>query len=59
MAVESGLRIVAEGADGVDTAFREEVLAGLSQRQKAVPARWFSDAAGSRLFEAITALPEY
>ena len=35
------------------------MLAGLSQRQKAVPARWFYDEAGSRLFEAITALPEY
>ena len=59
MAVEKGLRIVARDADGVDTAFREDVLAGLSQRQKAVPARWFYDEAGSRLFEAITELPEY
>ena len=59
MAVEKGLKIVARDADGVDTAFREDVLAGLSQRQKAVPARWFYDEAGSRLFEAITELPEY
>ena len=42
-----------------DAAFRADVLAGLAQRQKAVPARWFYDEAGSRLFEAITALPEY
>jgi L-histidine N-alpha-methyltransferase len=59
MAVEKGLRIVARDAHGVDTAFREDVLAGLNQRQKAVPARWFYDEAGSRLFEAITELPEY
>ena len=59
MAVEKGLKIVARDADGVDTAFRKDVLAGLSQRQKAVPARWFYDEAGSRLFEAITELPEY
>jgi L-histidine N-alpha-methyltransferase len=42
-----------------DPAFRADVLAGLAQRQKAVPARWFYDRAGSELFEAITALPEY
>lgn len=59
MAVEPGLRIVDHDEDGVDTAFREDVLAGLSQRHKAIPARWFYDEAGSALFEAITALPEY
>lgn len=59
MAIEPGLRIVDHDADGVDTAFREGVLAGLSQRHKAIPARWFYDEAGSQLFEAITDLPEY
>lgn len=59
MAIEPGLRIVEHDADGVDTAFREGVLAGLSQRQKAIPARWFYDETGSELFEAITELPEY
>lgn len=59
MALEDLLRIVDEDADGVDTAFREQVLAGLAQRQKAIPARWFYDEEGSRLFEAITELPEY
>ena len=39
--------------------FRDDVLAGLAQRQKAVPARWLYDDAGSRLFEDITRLPEY
>ncbi len=43
----------------VDPAFRADVLSGLSQPQKAIPARWFYDRAGSELFEAITALPEY
>ncbi len=43
----------------VDPAFRHDVLSGLSQPQKAIPARWFYDRTGSELFEAITALPEY
>lgn len=42
-----------------NTAFRDDVLAGLALPQKAVPARWFYDDAGSRLFEEITQLPEY
>lgn len=48
-------------ADGptADPDFRSDVLAGLSQSQKAIPARWFYDRAGSELFEAITRLPEY
>ena len=40
-------------------AFRADVLLGLSEPQKAVPARWFYDDEGSRLFEDITRLPEY
>ncbi len=40
-------------------AFLADVLAGLSARQKVVPARWLYDHRGSELFEAITALPEY
>jgi len=40
-------------------AFRDDVLKGLSEPQKAIPARWFYDEEGSRLFEAITQLPEY
>ena len=42
-----------------DPAFLADVLAGLSARQKVVPARWLYDHRGSELFEAITALPEY
>ena len=42
-----------------DPAFRADVLQGLAQPQKAVPARWFYDMRGSQLFEAITQIPEY
>ncbi len=43
----------------VDPAFRADVIAGLRTHPRAIPARWFYDRAGSELFEAITALPEY
>lgn len=36
-----------------------EVIAGLSQPQKVLPAKYFYDEQGSKLFEAITQLPEY
>lgn len=55
----AGLKLVERDADGVDLAFRADVLAGLAEPQKAVPARWFYDDAGSQLFEDITQLPEY
>jgi len=42
-----------------DSAFRHDVLKGLSLRPRAIPARWLYDRRGSELFEAITALPEY
>ncbi|MGP1281914.1 MAG: L-histidine N(alpha)-methyltransferase [Parasphingopyxis sp.] len=44
---------------GVDPAFRDDVLAGLATRPRAIPARWFYDLRGSELFEEITELPEY
>jgi len=53
------LALVERDENGVDLSFRADVLEGLSQRQKAVPARWFYDDAGSQLFEEITRLPEY
>jgi len=40
-------------------AFRGDVLAGLTQRQKTLPPRWFYDRRGSELFEEITRLDEY
>jgi dimethylhistidine N-methyltransferase len=42
-----------------DPAFAAAVLQGLAQNPPAIPARWFYDEEGSRLFEAITDLPEY
>ena len=59
MTTKKGLRLVEHDEDGVDTKFRADVLDGLSQMQKAIPARWLYDDAGSQLFEDITQLPEY
>jgi dimethylhistidine N-methyltransferase len=55
--LDEGPRAATAGA--ADPAFRADVLAGLSARPRAIPARWFYDRAGSELFEAITDLPEY
>jgi dimethylhistidine N-methyltransferase len=46
------------GAAGI-ISFREDVIAGLSRPQKALPPKYFYDARGSRLFEAICRLREY
>ena len=43
----------------VRSAFAADVVAGLSAREKALPAKYFYDAAGSELFEAICRTPEY
>ena len=40
-------------------AFRADVLTGLARRRKSIPPKWFYDAEGSALFEAICDLPEY
>jgi len=39
--------------------FAQDVLAGLSQRQKGIPCTWLYDHRGSELFERITEQPEY
>ena len=39
--------------------FRSDVLTGLSRPQKAMPAKYFYDDAGSRWFDRICELPEY
>src|SRR5438552_15531927 len=39
--------------------FRREVLEGLRSSPKKIPSKFFYDARGARLFEAITQLPEY
>jgi L-histidine Nalpha-methyltransferase len=50
---------MAAPATQADSAFRTDVLAGLSAPIPAIPARWLYDRRGSELFEAITCLPEY
>ncbi|WP_137679628.1 L-histidine N(alpha)-methyltransferase [Aurantiacibacter suaedae] len=59
MATQTDIRLVDRDDHGVDRAFRADVLEGLGAPQKAIPARWFYDDEGSRLFEDITQLPEY
>lgn len=59
MASNTDLRLVDLDESGVDRAFRADVLQGLSEEQKAIPARWLYDDAGSGLFEDITQLEEY
>ncbi|NVD44164.1 L-histidine N(alpha)-methyltransferase [Qipengyuania atrilutea] len=54
-----GIALVERDADGVDRAFRKDVLEGMRGEQKAIPARWLYDDAGSQLFEDITEVPEY
>lgn len=59
MPASRGIALVDLDEGGVDRAFRADVLTGLSELQKAIPARWFYDDRGSELFEEITRLPEY
>ena len=46
-------------AHAADDGFMQEVIAGLSVHPKTLPSKYFYDAEGSRLFEAICDLPEY
>jgi len=47
------------GPSALADSFREDVVAGLSLPQKALPPKYFYDARGSRLFEQICRLKEY
>ena len=47
------------GADLPAVNFRKDVLEGLARPQKALPPKYFYDAAGSQLFEKICRLREY
>ena len=56
----AGLRLAQDASTVSQTdAFRTDVIVGLSAARKTLPAKWFYDARGSELFEAITDLPEY
>ncbi|HEX4259219.1 MAG TPA: L-histidine N(alpha)-methyltransferase [Streptosporangiaceae bacterium] len=46
-------------ADFLADSLRADARAGLTATPKSLPPKWFYDAAGSELFEKITALPEY
>ena len=52
-----GARFVGGGLPAVN--FRKDVLEGLARPQKALPPKYFYDAAGSQLFERICRLREY
>ncbi len=45
--------------EDLTAALRADARAGLTAAPKSLPPKWFYDARGSELFEAITALPEY
>jgi dimethylhistidine N-methyltransferase len=57
----SGVRLAEDVLVEHDTIndFRHEVMEGLSRPRKRIAAKWFYDAEGSALFEAICKLPEY
>ena len=59
----SGVRLARDAARDtgahVASEFEADVLAGLARPQKTVPPKYFYDAEGSRLFEAICDLEEY
>lgn len=52
-------RIRERSTIGRVSTLHDDVLTGLHAQPKALPPKWFYDAEGARLFEAITALPEY
>lgn len=56
MTVERASSVVAGPAED---AFAEDVRIGLTSSPKSLPPKYFYDALGSRLFEAICELPEY
>jgi dimethylhistidine N-methyltransferase len=59
MGVIEEIKLSGHRQGDVDPAFRQDVLEGLREVQKAIPARWFYDLEGSELFEQITTLDEY
>lgn len=53
------LEIVQSTSTGHVATFAQDVAAGLGGARKRLPSKYFYDAVGSALFEAITVLPEY
>ena len=55
----SRLKPPSRSSAGANPAFLADVLDGLGRQPKTLPAKYFYDLEGSRLFEEITRLPEY
>jgi dimethylhistidine N-methyltransferase len=55
----SGVRLALDGLGAGDVNFETDVVLGLAKPRKQIPPKHLYDAEGSRLFEAITELPEY
>jgi dimethylhistidine N-methyltransferase len=55
----SGVRLAKDDAGDQSAGFLDDVVAGLSLPQKSISPKYFYDAEGSRLFEAICDLAEY
>src|SRR5262249_33187598 len=58
MAAPIGAAVRYGKADAASS-FAHDVMAGLTARPKRLPPKYFYDETGARLFEQITALPEY
>ncbi len=59
MQVQAAMEAAVESKEHTESAFLRDVKAGLSQPQKTLPCKYFYNARGSKLFEAITEQPEY
>jgi dimethylhistidine N-methyltransferase len=58
MAAQTGAALRYEPVEE-ESSFARDVIAGLSERPKRLPPKYFYDEVGAKLFEQITALPEY
>src|SRR4030081_3924649 len=58
MAAQTGAALRYEPVEE-ESSFARDVIAGLTARPKPIPPKYFYDEVGAKLFEQITALPEY
>jgi L-histidine N-alpha-methyltransferase len=56
---DAGIQVDVHLREGALATLADDVRAGLSRPQKELPAKYFYDERGSKLFEQITQLPEY
>jgi len=49
----------AMSSEAVDSAFAEDVLAGLQAEPKSLPSKYFYDEMGDKIFQEIMAMEEY